>query len=401
MTTATESIINMVKQNGTRGYTAPEIQRDLSIPAGTATSRTSTLAKKGVIRWSGEKRDRSKVYVFTGGLDFSQPVTPAKVAIHYELLIDNSGSMDGTLNGRPKWASAFDLVEAQLKVVGDAYDIWTFSGRANLERARQLKSFGSDVGTPLYRTAAAAIVRAMRKDGPKVVFIFTDGEAFDYQYKDNFVQALARADRAGDVTVVFLVPEGSPGMEQLIQEGVPAGNIQPWKTIEQASEAAAAGHENLKQAVSRGARRTKTYFKADLSHFTVTDFERDLKEVSSQTRRWELPKESDLESFLTEKLKQPYEVGTGFFEIMKREGNVKADRQLMILVPDTGRTFIDGKRSVRSICGYPETGDLAIKPGNHAGFVVLGQSKSSKEKTFRARILPRGTKVVYYPGAVR
>ena len=157
-----------------------------------------------------------------------------------------------------------------------------------------------------------------------------------------------------------------------------------------------AAANNFKEAVKRGARSTRTYFAADLSKISGADLN-DLTDITAQIRRWETKKETTMQSLLTEKTGS-YTPGTGFAEVMKKEPKVAPDRKFLLLNPTTGRVYADGKKTVREYLGYPKTA-CAIKPGNHAGFVVLYQSKSSVENTFRSRILPRGTHVVLWPNA--
>jgi hypothetical protein len=387
--TTTAKILDYISK--TNGATAPELQRALNIPQGTATSRTSTLAKQGKIKAQG-KKGRSIIYVLSAEGVTAVEAPEPKVVVHYEIVVDNTGSMN---NGNDR--KAFDLVEAQLKAVGPA-EVWTFSERADLQRARFNKSFGTPLGyTRLFHVAIDAIDRAMKSPGPRVVFIFTDGLADD-GYLAADLQAMLTNSK--DLTLALMVPAGSEGKRQLLAAGVPAGNIREWTSIEQASKDAVVAAENFKKAVARGVRRTKNYFAADLSRILPADLESQLRDVTEETWVKTVNAETTIETFVGSRNHVAYTPGTGLFEIMKQEKNIPADRKLLILNPTTDRVYADGKRTVRSICGYPEGQDIAIKPGNHAGYVIFCQSKSSAADTFRARILPRGTRVAFWPGAV-
>jgi DNA-binding Lrp family transcriptional regulator len=379
MTTIAENILDLVR--GEPGITTPIIRSRLGIPAGTATGRTSELVKRGALRREGR------------ALFFERGLSKKVGKIHYELLIDSSGSMAGFVNGKRKDHSAFELVRAQVEAIGEEPIIYNFEGRRTLQEAAACNGFGTMLGhTPLFGGTVAAIKRAQRfSDAPKVVLIFTDGMATDSNALNEFKAALASAEKDGDVTVAFLVPEGTEGWQQLLDAGVPVGNIRPWKTVEEASKDAVEAVHKFKREVARGARRSKHYFTADLSRVTAADLA-DLTEISPRTRRWTVERETDIETLISEKTKQPYVPGTGYFEVMKREGRI-------VLDPKSKRTYSDGKRTVKDLCGYPAQGDFAVKPGNHAGLVVLCQSKSSAKDTYRARILPRGTNVVLWPGS--
>jgi hypothetical protein len=387
MSTIAESILDLVRAEP--GITTNRLQQRLKIPQGTATGRASELVKKGLLR-----REKRALFTALGN------VQPKTEKVHYELLIDSSGSMDEYLNGERKCISARKLVEAQVVAIGEEPGIQNFYGPRTLQSAKESGfGFGAGGWTPLYEKTAEAIDRAIRQQGPKVVLVFTDGLATDTASQfGNFKAALERAEASGDVTVAFMVPKEGGGREQLIDAGVPEGNIRLWGSIEQASKDAVEAVHKFKREVARGARRSKHYFTADLSRLTAADLQ-DLTEITAQIRRWQVPKETDIEKLISERTKQPYVPGTGYFEIMKREGRIGGDRTIILLEPKTGRVYANGKRSVKELCGYPKTGDFAVKPGNHAGFVLLCQSKSSAKDTYRARILPRGTNVVLWPGS--
>lgn len=388
MTKTADTILNMIKQNGDRGYTTKELRRDTSLPAGTVTGRASELAQAGKIKKNG-RRDGAAIYILNAD--------GVSVAIAFEIVVDTSSSMaDGENNcyaevGKRKCDLIQPLVDAQIQALGSQANVQGFYGMKSWRGCTQN-------GTPLYMETAAAIHRALARPGPRVVLLFTDGQATDWNNERALRLALQDALAAGDVTVAFMVPKLGGGRERLIAAGVPEGNIKTWGTIAEAKVAAEKAEKSFKEAVKRGARRTVNYFGADLSKVSINDIERDLLDVTEDTWCKTVDKETDIETFVSKKNYASYVPGTGFAEVMKKEKRLPVDSKLFLLNPATGRVYADGKRTVRAVCGYPKE-ECAIQPGNHAGFVIFKQSKSSKGKTFRARILPRGTRAIYWSKA--
>lgn len=387
-----ERIIDWVKKNDVTKFDWKGVALALSVPRGSATGRLCELTKAGTLCREGNQY-RLRI----------QPQVRTRTS--YFLLLDASTSMSGDNDHRedrrPKAAALANDTVAMVKKHGqdDDFNIGFFAGRSWWPQYSQMGVSSSysvkGTGTALCDALILAIEAAKLRANPKVVLCFTDGENNTGNCSwAELKRAIAHAPE--DLTIAILVPEGSKGHKLLIEVGIPAGNIRPWRTMEGARCETVASTQEFVEKRKQGVRSVKNYFRADLSRVTMTDFERDLTEVTSHIRRWLTTKETTIEALISEKTKSAYKPGTGFFEVMKREGRIMGDRQFLILEPNSGRCFADGKRTVRSVCGYPE-GDVAIKPGNHAGFVLLCQSKSSAKDTFRARILPRGTQVVHWP----
>lgn len=395
-----ERIIDWVKKYDVKGFDWKGVSLALGVPQGSATGRLCELTKAGVLERTGKTyRLANDPFV---GVRAPQQV---KTKTSYFLLLDASTSMSGDNypnyeDRRPKAADLANDTINEVRKHGqdDDFTIGFFAGSAwwpHLPGGQVSKNYETrNTGTALCRALIEAINKAKQVNNPKVVLCFTDGEENQNYDWAGLKQVIRTAPN--DLTVAILVPKDSTGHKELLAAGLPEGNIRPWATMEEARSETVASTAKFVEQRKRGVRSVKNYFRADLSRVTMTDFERDLKEITPQIRRWNTSKETTIEDLIRAK-SGTYVVGTGFFEVSKREGRIKEDRKFLIMEPTTGRVFADGRRSVREVCGYPAQGDLAIKPGNHAGYVLLCQSKSSTADTFRARILPRGTNVVLWP----
>lgn len=392
-----DNILELAKRVGASGFTTPELRASWQAPAGTITGRTCELLKKGELYAEpGRRRNKAQVYVYKGVSEAPKVQAPVAAA-HFELIVDRSGSMAGI-----KWIKAIQLLRAKLKALAaetpnSTARVSAFDGSHDIgEVASCALDFEAPMftggSTSLYDAIAMGIIRCARQER-SVVFVLTDGiDEYSTRYTIGSIKSLLMDQ--DNVSLVLLVPPGQ--RLYLMNKGFEGGNILEWdaKNIDQVAKQSAAAAVSYSRS---GTRQTKNYFKADLSKVTPLDLERDLTEVTAQARRWQVQKETTIEALISEKTKAAYVPGEGFFEVMKREGNIKGDRKFLLLNPQSGRVFADGKKTVREFCGYPK-GDIAIKPGNHAGYVLLCQSKSSSKDTFRARILPRGTNVVHWAG---
>lgn len=392
-----------------KSLTATQLQAVVGAPMGSITGRATEMVKAGVLTYEGPKNKR--LYVLKTGAPVSTIIeVPTSTKTHVILVIDKSGSImdsgltDDMINVANAMLDPWRKADADVTRYQFAYSVYSEFRQvsAGVAPALHRNAYHPSGGTALRSAIGQAIEEAGDDGVSSYLFnIITDGydNAYGQTHEWADIEKLLKEKQAtGRFTFAFI----GPNLKNVLKDKVPEGNIREWNASEGTKELereVKTSGAAFAQARTRGTRSTKQYFQADLSKVTVTDFERDLTEITPQIRRWLVTKETTIEDLIKSKTGS-YEAGTGFFEIMKREGRIKGDRKFILLNPTTGRVFADGKKTVRAVCGYPE-GDFALKPGNHAGFVLLCQSKSSTQDTFRARILPRGTSVVLWPNAGR
>jgi len=92
-----------------------------------------------------------------------------------------------------------------------------------------------------------------------------------------------------------------------------------------------------------------------------------------------------IKPFVEKKMKREYQVGTAFYQLMKKE---KIQPQKDILLLNRSNSLIYGGQGARDLIGLPEGEYANVTPGNHGEYDIFVQSTSTN------RILPRGTKVL-------
>jgi hypothetical protein len=407
---STSTATNRIKEyiSKTNGVTAPELERALGLKRGTATSRTSVLARRGELQVSG-KKGRAVVYSIGRVAQTPQKTTITKN--HLILVLDKSGSMDMRRNELMK------LVNEQLNEFKEADQVTSvteirFASSSYIQgpilhqnvEEKHLEPFFCSGGTALLDAIIYAIRQGEKfeKDNPDesvLICAFTDG--WDNESASNsreILKTLIQEKQAqGNWTFTFQVPKDAEEGHEWCLDFIPKGNIHKWGTMQEAQVASTQGTKNYIAARARGHRQTKHYFAADLSNLdqSLTLL---TKMDSTQINFWIPQKEQTIQEFLESKV-FPYRPGTGFYQVIKKEKKLPEDRKIILRDRRDGKFYTDGQKSVRALCGWPEKGEIAIQPGNHGHFDIFVQSKSSQQGTFRARILPRGTSVIYWPNA--
>lgn len=412
--TTTAKIIEEIKRAGPNGITAPEIRTRLKIPAGTASSRTSTLLKQGkVAKWGTRTRAGFRL-VWVGEIPTIVPM--ATIKNHVILVLDASSS----IHNRGLTQKIIDLANAKLKVFRDAEDqdtivsVHAFGGDEFANNDNRLKRLlinapvkTANVSgyvpygwTPLMDGVARAAEEASQEqDRSVLIYVLTDGEENrSRMLPTNFARLIREKTNTGRFTFAFCTTV--EGRRNLLGLGVPVGNITVWsgtlRDVHEAEEKTSGGATAYVEARRRGVRQTKQYFEANLANLDGSL--NLLRRVDGEVVEWNVEKEQSIQDLLTARTKGLFQPGEGFYQHAKREGKVPADRKILLRDRRDGAIYADGSKTVRALCGYPEGREFATRPGNHGNFDVFVQSKSSTQTTIRARLLPRGTKVLWWKG---
>lgn len=328
---------------------------------------------------------------------------------HFILVCDGSGSMNAHRSGAAK------LFNEQLDVVQNtqgqknSVTVFNFGLRRNnpIQEVRYNVapsmvqrldgySYPAEGNTPLYDAVITAGQRALCDNDPDksfVMVVLTDGEEnSSTRYTAADVQKFIKDRQATDRwTFVFLVPSGYK--DKFVQmSGVYSGNVREWNNIDEARKELTAGAQAYMTARTKGLRSSKAWFQTNLSNVSTGDLSQ-LKDITNEVSTWTIDKESNIREYVNAKSGGRFEPGVSFFEIMKKEKQIQDYKKLLIQDRATKRIYADGRISVRALCGLPTSGDVAVDPGNHANFVLFAQSTSTN------RILPRGTKLTFWPNA--
>lgn len=340
---------------------------------------------------------------------------PAKrLKNHFVLVCDHSGSMDVHAAGAAK---LFDEQLTSLRAATDqdssvtVYDFGlTRDGKESIKE-RYYNAPPSIVApfagspyvavgnTPLYAAVLKAGQRALCDRDPEksfVMVVLTDGQenmsqefGVDAAKLRDFIAAQQATDRW---TFVFLVPKGYK--DRFVNlSGVHEGNVREWDNVEKAREELTSGLRVYMDARRRGERSSKNWFVTDLSGIGPQALLL-LRDVTAEAKTWEVDRESEILTFVNYKTQGGFKPGASFYEIHKKEKQFQDYKKLLLMDKATKKIYADGPyTTVRKLCGFPEKGDVAIDPGNHANFVLFGQSTSTN------RLLGRGTRLVFWEGA--
>ena len=205
----------------------------------------------------------------------------------------------------------------------------------------------------------------------------------------NKIQQLQQTDRW---TFAFRVPKGYS--QQLINKGIPAGNILEWDTSENGLNIAArstqAAFTSYYTSLSRGVRSTDKFY-ANIAHVSHDEVKQKLVDISKEVTLWEVQLESAIRPFVEEVTKAPMIRGSAFYQLTKTESEVQDYKQIAIRDRTTGSIY--SGVAARQMLKLPISGTVKVSPGDHGTYDIYIQSTSVNRK------LPAGTKVLIWPSA--
>lgn len=205
-------------------------------------------------------------------------------------------------------------------------------------------------------------------------------------------------------TFTFRVPFG--GKENLINLGIPAGNIEEWEQTEvgmrESTVMTASATSNYFAGRTRGIRSTNSFY-ADASNVSKQAVKSTMTNISPEVRIWEvqLPnrmrsiveKPIEIASFVEGQTRQTYVRGSAFYELVKTEKAVQSSKLIVVRNRKDGSVYAG--QSARDLLNLPTQGTIKLSPGDHGDWEIFIQSTSSN------RHLPVGSKVLYWKSAGR
>lgn len=226
-----------------------------------------------------------------------------------------------------------------------------------------------------------------------VITITDGGENHSRKYDaERIVRLIAECQQTDRWTFAFLMPPGT-GRGFAAQYGVPLDNIREWEATERgvqvasvATQSALGGYFAARKAGQRSV--AAFYCTTDLSGVDRATIKAKLRDISGYFKVYEVPKESRIDEFVSSKSKVPYVVGSGYYQLMKRE-TIQPHKKVLIM--EKGQRAIWGGPEARDLIGLPADADAKVTPGNHSNYDIFVQSKAPNRK------LPRGTRVIYDP----
>jgi len=354
-----------------------------------------------------------KPTVIDTSITVKNPATQGRIINRYVVIYDSSGSMSVH---RDRALQTINKILADIKEGAQKFNqttevsLYQFSDQvrqvfhrrasANVEG---LYSYYPAGNTALFDAVGQGIKDHLipeqaDENVSTVVLVVTDGEENRSRTWSpmNLAELIRQVQKTDRWTVTFQVP---PGYKNALCRnlGVPEGNVREWEQTDRGfQEAAGASHVATMDFMSlRAAGATKSnnyYVTTDLSGVTERDLSK-LTNIAPEVKIWRVEKEQDVESFIESKLGAgSYIRGTAFYELTKPE-KVQSYKKVLVAKKNV-KDEVYGGNQARSLIGLPNGVDAKVTPGNHSNFDVFNQSTSNN------RILVRGSRVAYWPGAV-
>ena len=240
-------------------------------------------------------------------------------------------------------------------------------------------------GTPLVRATLQALLDLsqtpeLHADHAFLVYAITDGEETENipSLKSLLKTRIGELERKENWTIAALVPDEC-GTRFCRELGFSPGNITQWdvNNIEEVGAAVAQSTQNYMTLRAAGQRSTRGLFTAEVKA-KRTEVMAKLKAVTNPYTVFALsptqPRQ-EIRDFVESKTKQPYMVGSAFYQLIKPE-TIQAHKKICLRTVPDGRLLSGTHEQVRSVLGLPANGDIKVAPGEVKDFVVFVESTS-------------------------
>jgi hypothetical protein len=254
-------------------------------------------------------------------------------------------------------------------------------------------------GTPLFDSVMELIdIMSNVPDAsdPEVSFLVmatTDGEDNDSRTSAaKLAERIRKLQNTDRWTFVFRVPRGYG--RRLIQLGIPSGNIFEWDQTEKGVQVAAqANREAFTQYFSGRAlgEKSSTKFYANLADVNIKEVKTALTDISSQVQFipvTQADNQSLIRPFVEAKLGEAMVRGGAFYQLVKTEPKVQANKRIAIREKSTGAVYAGD--AARQMLALPVVGTVRLAPDDLGDFEVYIQSTSVNRK------LDAGTNLLYW-----
>ena len=257
-----------------------------------------------------------------------------------------------------------------------------------------------DGGTPLFKALVEMIEQLKQTpdyNDPNVAFqilVVSDGEENSsgpnaISQAKRLMSELNATDRW---TFAFLLPRGS-ARDFIRKYDVAEGNIREWDQTErgtvEAFHVTTQAYDNYFSLRSAGKTATKTFY-TNLAGVTPGALRVVCRDIRDEVSLFEVgPREEVIRELCEARTNKPFLKGAGFYELVKSEKKVQANKQIIIRSRLTGEMFAG--EAARQTLGLPIRGDVKLVPGAQGQFDVFIQSTSVNRK------LPPMTRVLYWP----
>jgi len=336
-----------------------------------------------------------------------------KLKNRFILLVDNSSSMESIKAETERAVNqTIDTIRAESIRSGQETEVSLYYFDFTAKEPSFFLKAAKDVQRIVYRPYGdTALFDAVNKaieqhkslpsapneDVSYVLICITDGrDNRSRDYAGRGMNELIRQVQGTDRwTVTFQLP---PGQKSWFCHSfsVPHGNVQEWNNDAAGTAEAAFARDMGVNAFyglrSAGATSSMDFYNVttDLSKLDPNQLKAQCKDVRSEVKIWEVPRETDIQSFVQSQTGRPYQSGTVFYTLSKSE-KVQAGKK--VLVMEKGQRGVYAGDAARALVGIKPGENCRVKPGNHSNFDIFVQSTSVN------RVLVRGTKLISWPNA--
>lgn len=335
------------------------------------------------------------------------PKTAANIINHIALVLDASGSMAGQAR------KLVQVVDEQTKHLArrstelqqeTRISVWTFSYPQSIQcvvwdmdvlRLPSIEKFYTTGGQTALIDATLQAISDLSEtperygDHSFLIYVLTDGA--ENASRNSPATLLKRiGSLENHWTLAALVPNAM-AVHEAKRFGFPAGNIETWDTtsitgVDEAGVRVRAATDAYMQARATGVRSTTNLFSTGADAVNVqTIAQAGLKPLAKGTYVLvPVPTDSRIDEF-TKQCGFNYEVGKGFYQLMKRE-EIQATKKIVVVGKKDHKVY--GGQDARSMVGLPDL-NVRVSPNHNPDFDIFVQSTSINRK------LIAGTRYLY------
>lgn len=260
-----------------------------------------------------------------------------------------------------------------------------------------LTSYPAQGNTPLYDAIDMMhrhlVALPDVSDATVLIEVFSDGEENgSRQMTFNGIRELIRNI---DAQPNWTITARTNARRQFEQIGIPSDNILVWdgqteESLVNTVNTSLQARGSFMKSVATGAITKSTSYYTDLSKVQVEDVQKVAADISPGVKIYTTTGTEVIKPFI-ERMDGSFVKGTVFYQLTKTEDAVQDYKTVVVVNKKTGAAY--GGRDARTILGFPHTGSIKVKPGNHGDWDVFIQSTSINRK------LPGGTKVLVWDPA--
>jgi hypothetical protein len=335
------------------------------------------------------------------------PKAAANIINHIGMVLDASTSMEPWQHDLIKVAdSQIEHLARRSRELDQEtrISVWTFADPFNIHcvvwdkdvlRLPSIAQYYRPNGNTAFIDATLQSIRDLGEtperygDHSFLVYVLTDGEENRSVNKPAALQQRLK-DLKDHWTLAALVPNAR-GMHEAKRFGFPAGNIEIWdansaKGVSEAGDRVRAATDTYMTNRASGIRSTRSLFSTGADAVNVqTISQAGLTPMRIGTYVLvPVPVDSRIDEF-TKQMGHNYQVGRGFYQLMKRE-EIQATKDIVVVSKKDHKVY--SGRDARQMVGLPDM-NVRVSPDHNADFDIFVQSTSLNRK------LIAGTRYLY------